>query len=53
MKRLFTTIAVLTVAVLAFAGDAAAFVAVGFSRDGKTYVFGQYGKTEGSFQGLC
>ena len=53
MKRLFTTIAVLTVAVLAFAGDAAAFVDLGFSRDGKTYVFGQYGKTDGNFQGYA
>ena len=39
MKRLFTTIAVLMVAVCTFAGDAAAFVDLGFSRDGKTYVF--------------
>ncbi len=53
MKRLFTTIAVLTVAVFAFAGDAAAFVDLGFSRDGKTYIFGQYGKTDGTFQGYA
>lgn len=53
MKRLFTTIAVLMVAVCAFAGDAAAFVDLGFSRDGKTYVFGQYGKTDGNFHGYA
>ena len=34
----------------AFAGDAAAFVDVGFSSDGKTYVFGEYGKTDKYFQ---
>lgn len=53
MKRLFATIAVLTVAVLAFAGDAATFVDLGFSHDGKTYIFGQYGKTDGAFQGYA
>lgn len=53
MKRLFATIAVLVVALTAFAGDAAAFVDLGFSRDGKTYVFGQYGKTDGTFQGYA
>ena len=53
MKRLFTTIAVLMVAVCTFAGDAAAFVDLGFSRDGKTYVFGQYGKTDGNFHGYA
>lgn len=33
-----------------FAGDAAAFNDIGFSRDGKVYVFGQYGKTDQKFQ---
>ncbi len=53
MKRLFATIAVLMMAVCTFAGDAAAFVDLGFSRDGKTYVFGQYGKTDGNFHGYA
>lgn len=35
----------------AFAGDVATFVDKGFSEDGKYYVFGQYGKTDKSFQG--
>ncbi len=33
-----------------FAGDAAAFSDIGFSADGKTYIFGEYGKTDRSFQ---
>ncbi|MBQ9537839.1 MAG: DUF2259 domain-containing protein [Treponema sp.] len=32
------------------AGDAAAFSDIGFSADGKTYIFGEYGKTDKSFQ---
>ena len=28
------------------AGDAAVFDDIGFSADGKTYLFGQYGKTD-------
>lgn len=34
-----------------FAGDAAVLVDNGFSEDGRFYVFGQYGKTDKSFQG--
>lgn len=34
-----------------FAGDVATFVDGGFSKDGKIYVFGQYGKTDKDFQG--
>ena len=29
-----------------FAGDAASFDDIGFSEDGKYYLFGQYGKTD-------
>jgi predicted secreted protein len=32
-----------------FAGDVARFVDMGFSSDGKTYFFGQYGKTDRKF----
>jgi predicted secreted protein len=32
-----------------FAGDVARFVDIGFSADGKTYFFGQYGKTDKKF----
>ena len=35
----------------AFAGDVATFVDKGFTEDGKYYVFGQYGKTDKTFQG--
>ena len=34
----------------AAAGDVAVFEDMGFSKDGKTYVFGQYGKTDVDFQ---
>lgn len=35
----------------AFAGDSAVLVDNGFSADGNYYIFGQYGKTDKSFQG--
>lgn len=53
MKKILATIAVLTVAAALFAGDAASFVDLGFSKDGKTYVFGQYGKTDVDFNGYA
>lgn len=53
MKRILTTIGMLAVAVSLFAGDAAAFVDLGFSADGKTYIFGQYGKTDKDFKGYA
>ena len=34
-----------------FAGDVASFVDLGFTDDGKYYVFGQYGKIDKKFQG--
>lgn len=36
-----------------FAGDAAAFVDLGISSDGKTYAFAEYGKTDKNFQGYA
>ena len=36
-----------------FAGDAAAFVDLGISSDGRTYAFGEYGKTDRQFQGYA
>ena len=33
----------------AFAGDVAVFEDIGFSKDGKTYFFGEYGKTDKKF----
>lgn len=53
MKRFFASIAVLIVATSLYAGDVAAFVDLGFSKDGKTYIFGQYGKTDGDFHGYA
>ena len=38
-------------AAVSFAGDAAVLVDSGFSADGAYYIFGQYGKTDKSFQG--
>lgn len=35
---------------ISFAGDAAAFKDIGFSKDGKIYIFGQYGKTDETYQ---
>ena len=32
------------------AGDAAVFDDIGFSADGKTYLFGQYGKTDVNYK---
>lgn len=53
MKSIVATIAVLIAVISLYAGDVAAFVDLGFSRDGKTYIFGQYGKTDGNFHGYA
>lgn len=52
-KQLLCGLALLAAGALSFAGDAAAFVDIGLSSDGKTYVFGEYGKTDRSFQGYA
>lgn len=52
-KLLLTLFTVFATVSLSFAGDAAAFVDLGLSQDGKTYVFGEYGKTDKSFQGYA
>ncbi len=49
-KQLLCGITLLVAGLTAFAGDAAAFVDVGLSADGRTYVFGEYGKTDKTFQ---
>lgn len=38
---------------MTFAGDAAAFVDMGLSADGKTYVFAEYGKTDRTYEGYA
>ncbi len=52
-KLLLTMISVFATVSLCFAGDAAAFVDLGLSEDGRTYVFGEYGKTDKTFQGYA
>ena len=52
MKKLFICSLVMMLGLSALsAGDVATFVDMGFSEDGKYYVFGQYGKTDKKFQG--
>lgn len=41
------------VSCFAFAGDVAAFEDIGFSADGKTYLFAEYGITDKDFQGYA
>ena len=50
MKKALIASIVFIAAGIAFAGDAAAFKDIGFSSDGKIYVFGQYGKTDVAFE---
>lgn len=50
MKRALIAGIVFLAAGISFAGDAAAFKDIGFSDDGKIYVFGQYGKTDVNYQ---
>jgi predicted secreted protein len=54
MKKLVLSgLVFLAVGMSLFAGDAAAFVDLGISGDGRTYAFGEYGKTDKSFQGYA
>lgn len=53
MKRFFCALIFLVASLSAFGGDAAAFVDIGISEDGKTYVFGEYGMTDRNFQGYA
>lgn len=51
MRKILTIAAAVTLtAASAFAGDAASFVDIGFSEDGKTYIFGTYGKTDKNYE---
>ena len=49
-KILACAFLLLSSVVCVFAGDAAAFCDIGFSEDGKVYIFGQYGKTDKDYQ---
>ncbi|MCR5762084.1 MAG: DUF2259 domain-containing protein [Treponema sp.] len=51
MKKILISIVLsFTTLLFSFAGDAAAFSDIGFSNDGKVYVFGEYGKIDKKFQ---
>lgn len=52
-KQLLISLIFLAARVISFAGDAAAFVDLGLSQDGKTYVFAEYGRTDKTFQGYA
>lgn len=52
MKKLFLCGLICTIALMLLpAGDVATFVDKGFTKDGKYYVFGQYGRTDKKYQG--
>lgn len=53
MKKLLCGCMFLAAALAAFAGDVAAFVDIGISSDGKTYIFGEYGRTDKDFEGYA
>ncbi len=51
MKKLFLCATVICFALFSsFAGDAASFADMGFSEDGQYYIFGQYGKTDKTYE---
>ncbi|MCR5436043.1 MAG: DUF2259 domain-containing protein [Treponema sp.] len=50
-KALLSMIICLTTVFALFAGDVANFVDMGFTQDGKSYVFAQYGRTDKKYQG--
>ena len=52
-KLLLSGLILLAAGMNSFAGDAAAFVDIGISADGRTYAFGEYGKTDKTFQGYA
>ncbi len=52
-KQLLVLFTFFATVMLSFAGDAAAFVDLGLSEDGRTYVFAEYGKTDKTFQGYA
>jgi len=53
MKKYILCFILCCAAFLVFAGDVAAFDDIGFSADGKTYLFGEYGITDKDFQGYA
>lgn len=54
MKRfIFVILGLFLFCASIFAGDVAVFDDIGFSADGKTYIFGQYGTTDKTFRGYA
>ena len=53
MKKYIFGLMFALVSFLVFAGDVAAFEDIGFSADGKTYLFAEYGITDKDFQGYA
>lgn len=52
-KRIFTICVFMFLSTLLLAGDVTVFVDLGFSQDGKEYVFAQYGSLDRSQQGFA
>lgn len=50
MKKIFAFTLFLFISAYIFAGDAAVFKDIGFSEDGLTYIFAQYGKTDKKYE---
>lgn len=53
MKKYILCLVFAILSVSLFAGDVAAFEDIGFSADGKTYLFAEYGITDKDFQGYA
>lgn len=50
MKKILACSILAFASIFAFAGDAASFDDIGFSKDGKYYIFGTYGKTDKEYK---
>ena len=53
MKKTLLTVLISLFSLSVFCGDLATFVDLGFSKDGKKYMFGQYGVTDSEIQGYA
>ena len=53
MRKYILVLMLLLLSFSVFAGDVAAFEDIGFSADGKTYLFAEYGITDKDFQGYA
>lgn len=53
IKRFLSLVLLISAICFVYAGDVAMFEDIGFSADGKTYLFAQYGITDKTFQGYA